>query len=207
MGLVILLVLGVYLLLSIGVVRYAARWARRQERRPWVWGGLAALVMYHLVFWDWIPTVVAHKYYCSMEAGFWVYKSLEQWKAENPGVMEMLVANRGAPSTRDGDDTNFTDTYLLNQRINKVVKEHRISSVLHIFRHEQELVDIKSNQVLARYVDFRAGYPSGVAGLAPRSAGLTAAKFWLANDRCGDSGAHPQHQFYEFENQVTGRQE
>lgn len=206
MGLVIFGVMGLYLLISIGVVAWAINHARKNGKSTKRWGLSAALVMYLIPFWDWIPTVVAHKYYCEKEAGFWVYKTLDQWKVENPGVMETLVANKGAPSTRDGDDTNFTDTYFLNQRINNVVQEHRISSVFHVFRHEQDVVDTKNKQVLARYVNFRAGYPNGVAGIAPRSAGLTAVKFWLVSERCSDSGAHPQHQFYEFESQLTGRQ-
>jgi hypothetical protein len=82
-----------------------------------------ALVMYHLVFWDWVPTVVAHQYYCATEAGFWVYKTVDEWKAENPGVMETLVASKGAPSARKGDMQNYTDTYFLNKRIHKLVKK------------------------------------------------------------------------------------
>ena len=158
MGLVVLGAIGLYLLISVAVVAGAIGYARKHGKNVWRWGGGAALVMYLIPFWDWLPTVAMHRYYCSTEAGFWVYKPLDQWKAENPEVLETLAVNKGAPSTRDGDDTNFTDTYFLNQRINKVVQEHRISLLLHIFRHEQDIVDTKSNQVLARYVDFRAGY-------------------------------------------------
>ena len=91
MGLVIFAALGLYLLISIGVVAWAIWYARKHNKNIWLWGFGAAFIMYNLVFWDWIPTVVAHKYYCSSEAGFWVYKTLDQWKAENPGVLEGLV--------------------------------------------------------------------------------------------------------------------
>jgi len=202
MGLVILIALLAYLALSVGAVFWAVGHAKKHGKSVKLWGFGAALIMYLIPFWDWIPTVVAHKYYCSTEAGFWVYKTVDQWKAENPGVMETLLEKVSVK--RVGDDTNFTDTYLLNQRVSKVVQEHRTSSVLHVFRHEQDIVDTKDNQVLAHYVDFRAGYPSGLAGIAPRSAGLTAGKFWMASGRCIDGGAHPQHQFFEFEKQMTG---
>jgi len=207
MGLVIFGAIGIYVLISIGVVMWAIRYARKKGKRVKRWGWGAALAMYLLVFWDWIPTVVTQQYYCATEAGFRVYKTVDQWKRENPGVAETLLENRGAPSTRYGDDTNFTDNYFLNQRINKVVQERRISSVLHIFRHEQALIDRKNDEVLARYVTYRAGYPNGIAGIAPRSAGFAAEKFWLVNPHCNDSGAHPQHQFLEFEKQLTGRQQ
>lgn len=205
MGFVILLIIGAYLLISAGVVAGAVTYAQKHGKSAIRWGASAALVMFLIPGWDWIPTVAAHKYYCEKEAGFWVYKTLDQWKAENPGVMEGLVANKGAPSIRDGDDTNFTDTYFLNPRINKVVQEHRVSSVIHIFRHEQDVVDAKNNLLMARYVDFRAGYPSGVAGIAPRSAGLAALKFWLVRERCGDGGMHNDAKFYEFKHQIVGR--
>lgn len=72
------------------VVRFAVRWAKRRGRRGWVWGSAAALAMYHLMFWDLIPTLLIHRYYCATEAGFWVYKTPEEWVKENPGVLETL---------------------------------------------------------------------------------------------------------------------
>ena len=73
LGLMLLLAFGVYLAVSGLVVLLAARWARRHNRRPWIWGGLAAFAMYNMVFWDLIPTLAMHKYYCAAEAGLWVY--------------------------------------------------------------------------------------------------------------------------------------
>lgn len=90
LGLMVLLALGVYLAISALVVWLAARWAKKRGRRGWAWGGVAAFAMYNLVFWDLIPTLAMHKYYCATEAGFWVYKTPEQWVKENPGVRETL---------------------------------------------------------------------------------------------------------------------
>lgn len=83
-GLVYLLFFGLYLLVSAYVIYRATLYARRRFSKGWVGGWLAAFMMYNLVFWDWIPVYVMHKYYCSTEAGFWVYKSPEQWIKENP---------------------------------------------------------------------------------------------------------------------------
>lgn len=90
MGLAVLIFFGLYLLVSIWVTSKAVAWAKANNRRAWVWGSLAAFFMYNLVFWDLIPTLVAHKYYCSTQAGFWFYKTPGQWKAENPGVEQTL---------------------------------------------------------------------------------------------------------------------
>ena len=156
LGLMVLLALGVYLAVSALVIWLATRWAKKRGRRGWVWGGLAAFAMYNLVFWDWIPTVATHKYYCANESGFWVYKTLDQWKAENPSVMEGLVTDKSARSTRQGDMENFIDTYFLNQRFNWVVKKTGPLPV-NRWRREQELVDTMTGEVLARYVDFSTG--------------------------------------------------
>ena len=70
MGLMVLGFFAVYLALSVWAVKAASGWAKANNKKPWLWGGLAAFVMYNLVFWDLIPTLIAHKYYCSTQAGF-----------------------------------------------------------------------------------------------------------------------------------------
>jgi hypothetical protein len=90
MGFVIVVVGTVYLLISVGVVAWAVSHAKKAGKNAKKWGWGAVLVMWLIPFWDWIPTVVVHQYYCATESGFWVYKTLDQWKKENPGVMETL---------------------------------------------------------------------------------------------------------------------
>ncbi len=121
MGLVIIGALALYLLLSIVVVVAAVKFAKNNGKSSKRWGWGVALVMYLIPFWDWIPTVAVHQYYCKTESGFWIYKTLDQWKKENPGVAETLVANKGAPTKRLGDMTNYIDTYNLNQQFDWVV--------------------------------------------------------------------------------------
>ena len=177
------------------VVSLAVRYAKKHGRSKWRWGIGAFLLVYLAILWDWIPTVVAHKYYCEKEAGFWVYKTLEQWKAENPGVMETLVANKGAPSTRQGDMQNYTDTYFLNTRFNWVVK-HNGQFLFNRWRHEQEVVDVMTGVVLARYIDFSTSQER-------QQAGYSGWKFWLANRNCV-GGHHNQGLIYSFEHTIRG---
>ncbi len=107
MGLVIAGALALYLLITITVVIGVIKYAKKNGKSAKRWGCSAALVMYLIPFWDWIPTVVAHQYYCATEAGFLVYKTVEQWKKENPGVMETLISNRGQVRHFSGDNDNF----------------------------------------------------------------------------------------------------
>lgn len=84
-GLVYLVVFVVYFAISEEVVRGAIRYARNNGKSAKRWGWGAAFVMYSIVFWDWIPTVAVHQFYCAKDSGFWIYKTLDQWKRENPG--------------------------------------------------------------------------------------------------------------------------
>jgi hypothetical protein len=184
MGLVMLGALALYFLVSISVVVVVARQARKRGRSAWRWGGLAALVMYLLVFWDYIPTVLAHRYYCEKEAGFWTYKTPDQWMKENPGVMETLVANKGWPSRheeRDGGRVKI-DIDLANERFNIVVVQKDVMSFLPIIRRQEELLDLRTNEIMARYVDFSTGH--SVAHTVGPPGPM---KFWLHNGECGKS--------------------
>ena len=120
MGIVILPLMALYLGLLIWASWYGWRWAKRRnystgKRVLCAIGGF--LIVYLPLMWDWIPTELAHRYYCKKEAGLWIYKTLDQWKAENPGVFETLVVDDKS-SSRIGDDINYEDIISLNQRIN-----------------------------------------------------------------------------------------
>jgi hypothetical protein len=84
-GLMYLLALLLYLALSIAVVVAVGRWAKRSGKKRWAWMSGAGLVMYLLVFWDLVPTIVMHRYLCSTYAGVTVHKTPEAWLAENRG--------------------------------------------------------------------------------------------------------------------------
>ncbi len=106
LALVIFGILIAYLAIGIFFVRATLRSAREAglaSKQRWVRGGLVALVFYLIPFWDWIPTVVAHQYYCATEAKFEVYKTIEQWKAENAEVVPQLTYDQWKrPIMKDG---------------------------------------------------------------------------------------------------------
>ena len=198
------LIAGVLYLAALILATWAAyRWAKKRGlSRPkcWLAAGGGFVIVYLPVFWDYIPTVVAHKYYCEKDAGFWVYKTLDQWKKENPGAAETLVANKGAPSRYEPYDDGHgkRNTYLLNQRFNWVVSQQDISSLLPIIRIEQQVKDAQKNEVLARYVDFGTGnsvkYTIGPPGPL---------KFWLDSSHCSSGGLN-QDAMRNFRNKFMG---
>jgi len=171
------LVLLVLIVLAMLIaVPLAIRYARKSGRNKWAWGIGVFLLIFLPVFWDWIPTVLMHKYYCSTEAGFWVYKTVDEWKAENPGVMEGLISPRISPSKQIYTGTGYIITHSLNQRIDWVLKKEGPLPV-HRWRWEKSLVDSKTGEVLARYVDFASGNGAGSD---------SELRFWLHADHCDD---------------------
>lgn len=200
MGLMYLLAFAVYLALSAAIVAWAVRHARMTGKSASIRGLGAALVMWLIPFWDWIPTVIMHKYYCETEAGFWVYKTVDQWKKENPGVLERIVANKGAPSKseRSGDERKRISTYFLNDKFNWVVSHEDISTSVPIIRTEEVVVDTARGEALARYVDFGTG--NSVRNTVGPPGPL---KFWLSSKHC-TGGDMNESQMYWFKHAIRG---
>lgn len=90
-ALVMLAAFASYVLISAMVVWFAVGLARKRKIKGWKLGVPAGLCMYLIVFWDYLPTVLMHKYYCATEAGFWMYQTPEEWSVDNPGVLEALT--------------------------------------------------------------------------------------------------------------------
>lgn len=202
MGFVVLVALGLYLLISIGVVRGAVVYARKSGKSAIRWGFGAALLMYLIPFWDWIPTVAMHRYYCATEAGFWIYKTPEQWKQENPGVMETLVSSSSDARNPDWPDEDWRGMKItgINQRFGMLRIDHLRNSTegelfINVWRWQTDVLDKHTGEVLARQVDFSSGN-GNIGGEPPL-------KFWLQSWYCNNN-ADRSSQFNVFLNQIKG---
>jgi hypothetical protein len=147
----------VYLIVSLGVVYLAGTIAKKLGKNPNLWAILAALLMYNLVFWDFIPTYVVFKYKSATESGFWVYKTPEQWKKENPGVAETLTWRRLSENYSAPD---ITDGYRLNERMVWIINVSK-TPILPVKTREERIVDIKENTTLVKLVRIYSGYFDG----------------------------------------------
>lgn len=83
LALVYVFFLLLYVAFSVVVVIAVGRWAAKRGKVRWKWMTGAAAVMWLIVFWDWIPTVLLHRHLCNTWAGVTIYKTPEQWLAEN----------------------------------------------------------------------------------------------------------------------------
>jgi hypothetical protein len=184
LGLVVVFFIGLYLIISLLVIFFSARTARKHGRRGWVWGLVAAFVMYNLVFWDWIPTVAMHKYYCATEAGFWVYKTPEEWAKENPGVLATLKPwprSKIYGVNNHRFELNGGTVRQYNDRFGYWSKRSENLGGLMVGRIETGIIDVKSHELLVRYIDFLSG---------PRGAGEMW-KSWLKRGNCGPKPERP----------------
>lgn len=205
-GLVILIAGVIYLGLLIWATRVAYRWAKNKglpKSKCWAAaaGGFAAV--YLPVFWDHIPTVLTKQYLCTTQAGFQTYKTVEQWKKENPGVMETL-----SPPPQSGvrivsesfnGGRGRADLYSLNERFRWIVTLQDFSFVLPIIQREEKIVDSGKNEVLARYIDFSTG--NSVKDTIGPPGPL---KAWLHSERC-PGGGEQQDALRNVRNEFAGR--
>ncbi len=146
-----------------------------------------------LMFWDVAPVYVVHRQLCAKDAGFVVYKTLEQWKVENPGVAEAL-----SPTDRDRlVESGVTDRYQLNDRFFLDITREKYWHVIN--QREQLIVDSVTGDVLARYVD----YYTNLNGIGQKEK-LSDYKFWInIAESCEGTGNRVQQiQFNGFTQDV-----
>ncbi|MBT3038087.1 MAG: hypothetical protein KUF75_02490 [Candidatus Thiodiazotropha sp. (ex Ctena orbiculata)] len=186
-GFIILIGLIVYLVISAVMIFLGVRYARKKGIPGWKGGVITAVVMYLLMFWDFIPFHVAHKYYCATEGGFTLNKTLEEWKAENPGVAETLVPNESVKSTK----SEGRRRYVLNQRFAWDI--YYMDHFFGILKRDERIVDLNKNEILARYIDFSSGQSS----LSPDE--FRDFKFWIYTESCEESdGQRTKPKNFEF---------
>jgi hypothetical protein len=189
-GLIVLVVASVYLALLVWATRAAYRWGKKRglsAGKCWAAAAGGFLAVYLPVFWDYVPTLLAYKYYCEKEAGFWVYKTVEQWKKENPGIAETLTwSNVGA---RVVDPKTRVQIIRLNERFVERLVQHS-TPLLPVMKSEYTVVDEKSNEVVARQIVIGAGYGNMMLG-----GDWHGLKFWLQMDSCFGQGIQGMHAF------------
>lgn len=183
-GLMFILAFGIYLAISVWVIKATVAWAKRTGRGVKRWGFIAAFVMYLLVFWDHIPTLLLYKYYCATKAGLWVYKTPEQWKKENPAVAETLTWHEHSPVfTSPG----ITRGYQLNERFawtHKVIE----APLLPVRLDKESIIDIKKDEIVLEQVSIGAGYVGAFQML----------RFWTSLEPCIKNQKQFDHYWKQF---------
>jgi hypothetical protein len=184
LGLMIGAVLLVYLGIFFGLTTLIFRASKRKGRstaRALLNASFIAILVLAPVFWDAIPTYLAFKHYSQKEAGLKIHKTLDQWKAENPGVAESLVAYEKLPRDKRPDFYKLKDGWTRNPLNDRFAYDDKSELLLLSVRAwRYRLVDQKTNEVIAEYTEIRSGNSGGVA-----SGGPGWWKPWLVNENRG----------------------
>ena len=164
-GLIAIVVVVVLLVVAGSVFGYAFFWAQKKGKSTAASFLLAACAVFVLslpITWDAIPTWIAFKYYSDKEAGLVIYKTLEQWKLENPGVAVTLVPY-GLKDTKAEVKKLGKDTFRnpINERF--AYDSSKTKLFLSVTAHRLEFIDIKNEEILAKYVIVQSGNTGGLA--------------------------------------------
>lgn len=154
MGLAFLLVILLYFALLIGATVGGYRFGKKRgwsvgRRRLAATGAFFVILM--PVFWDWLPTVWLHSYYCEKYAGLSVYRTPDQWKQANLGIAETLVPQKPPVQVGHGDKYYRP----LNQRFRLEIED--TEKLLWLREHQERVVDGKTGEILVRFVEFHTG--------------------------------------------------
>lgn len=153
-AIVVLGVVVLYFVVLIACTVWGYKIAKRRGLSPGrrrLSAAIGFAVVFLPVFWDTIPTLWLHRHYCETEGGFTVYKTLEQWKRENPGVAETLDRQ----SELKLYDPAIGNRFWATQRFYTDVKRTQVFHAIE--RTEHVLVDAVTQQLLARSVNFWRG--------------------------------------------------
>jgi hypothetical protein len=185
-GLMILLVAGIYLAVWVAIVIFSYNKtlkATQSKKQAFAISAFFFLVMYMIPFWDLIPTLIAHKYYCNTEAGFWIYKTPQEWIAENPGDIENLKMSL-KPHNLTIKMNNTVRTGV-TQRFYHDVKREKI--FLTLGRTEKKFIDAETGELIAKTVNFilGSGKASVVSGGSIESWRRAFSFFPFGKGQCG----------------------
>lgn len=167
-GLAYLALGAIYVVAMVCLVGWAWRQGRKLNRSVAIaCAALAFLSLYLPVFWDFIPTIIAHRYYCAKDAGIVVKMAPEQWLQQHASeIAELRIdplkppAEFGRFSTSDGWDSWYTNKAAVRQQ--RIVN---LNLAMPFSRIEQRVVDARSGAILASHTDYHAGISFASGGL------------------------------------------
>lgn len=124
---------------------------RRAYRAGFSMGIIAGLMP---IFWDVIPTFIAHRYLCSQHSGTWIYKAPEQWLSEKRNQTTKLPPRKIEPNKEREISFNWRNLELSRRWLDE--KSIKYSAILSINLETYRLVDRDSHEILAEYSDYTA---------------------------------------------------
>ncbi len=210
MALAFLFVAIIWLMITYFLARFFTRGLNEKGKKGWIAGLAIWGLMWLPVFGDW-PLMEYHYHkLCEEKAGLFQYKTLEQWREENPSTFAELTPyslpenlhKKELTSTIEKkqyqllDGTQLTLVHKKNGYRNIHIKrptgetgswlnqrfiyEVKEGEDRNIIKTEQKLIDVEKNEILVKKVDFRTNYPLLSLGTNK----LSDYKFWMRKTSC-----------------------
>lgn len=186
LGLMVLLVMVFYFWFLVFITRLFYKLALKKWQRKskaYLGGVFGFLLVFLPVFGDLIPNRIYFNYLCENDTKLQIYKTFEEWNAENPGVLETLY-----PLWKEGDEI-FSDDQNINNK-NYRASSYSINQRLGFYRSSPSFENLpfhlkRSTYVLYDYVkkEVLAIEHSIYSGPGNILAGGKGYKVWL-NQKC-----------------------
>ena len=154
-GLIFIAVIALYFMVLVGCSIAGYKIAAKRNLstgKRWLGVAIGFALIFLPVFWDVIPTLWLHRHYCETEGGFTVYKTLEQWKLENPGAVEALSRKSELRLYDPKRSNRFWSTQRFYTDVVRSPASHAVGKT------EETFVDAVTGQMLARSVNFWRGH-------------------------------------------------
>lgn len=192
MALIFLIFIVVYLFFTIVVVSISSSVAGSCNRSPWLWGSISLILMYNLVFWDYIPTKIVHNHLCSTKSGLIVHQAPDQWYSQyvsefnnNPPSLNDNSLGRGTPVSVTDNNSRLIQGYSINNRIIDVIEIGiPVYHIIPIRKNVYYIYDKKTQSRLVELVNYTIGY----SGQGDTNAGISAWKIWMSGS-CFKAGS------------------
>jgi hypothetical protein len=106
------------------------------------------------VFWDVIPTFIAHRYLCSRNSGTWIYKTPEQWLSEKRNQIAKLAPRKIESEKERETSFNWKNLELSRRWLDEKTIKH--PEVLSIQLETWRIVDRDNHEILVEHSDYTA---------------------------------------------------
>lgn len=177
LGLIVIAGLIFYFLLLFWITRYIYRRAiacEYSKLKSTLFSGVAFLLIFLPIFWDFFPLLAMKKYYCTKDGGTKTYQTPSQWVKENSDrAKNVWFYKWGRQPETASDGVDVVGNRFGNRFLKADVVEGWVRS------YESQFIDIETGKVLVsrkEYVSLRG--PRGQSKM------INEYKFWLKIDGC-----------------------
>lgn len=157
-GLMYLIAAVFYFWLMFIAIRFGWRMGGTKNgsrKRAAAYAFIGFLIVYLPLFWDHIPTLLLHRYYCAKDAGLTVYLSPEQWLKEHSAELDQVRISSVQERVKTIQISDGWRRRMVNRKVayDAKIEKAGIGS-LYVNRSEVRLTDLTNDQPIVKRVGY-----------------------------------------------------